>query len=256
MRDVVAITGEHDLRVSPTPTAPRIRNNTASSALGIEIFHVVDQSTTVRRLCVQTGWTEVQIESPEWLTDVRGWVPNTALRAIDVSENGNRIYVAEDFYWDDDTEPFKSQIVSVVNRIARENRDCGQIDPSSVAKSPSRSTADNPVFFVTCNSGTQAFNVWFSATDADRDGSFVAKEPIQKGAAVDACEVAARLAAAQPSTVRFSRVLDLAYVIYPAGRARVVSTFTARNSLNLELKFRIDCLFDGSVLIETRIAQG
>ena len=99
------------------------------------------------------------------------------------------------------------------------------------------------------------FNVWFRPTDAEAGERFVAKEPLGKSAAVDACETAAKQAATHPSTVEFSRIWDLAYVPHVSGRARVVSTFTARNALNLELKYRIDCLFDGRSLIETNIAE-
>jgi hypothetical protein len=65
----------------------------------------------------------------------------------------------------------------------------------------------------------------------------------------------AKQAATHPSTVEFSRVWDLAYMPHLSGRARVVSTFTAKNALNLKLRYRIDCLFDGPTLIETNIAE-
>lgn len=65
---------------------------------------------------------------------VKGWVPNEALREIERTASGCRIYVEADIYWDDDTSQFKPKIVAVVNKIARENLNCGQIDTSSVAK--------------------------------------------------------------------------------------------------------------------------
>lgn len=253
--DVVAVTGDHDLHTSPSPSAPKIKNEKASRALGTEVFQQIDSSTTVRRLCAQADWTKIQIVTPDWLTHVKGWVPNTALREIERTESAGRIYVEDDFYWDKETSQFKPQIVAVVNKIARENRNCGQIDTSSVAKSPSRSTPDDPVFFVTCGSGANVFNVWFRPTDAVTGKVFVAKEPLGKSAAVDACESAAKQAATHPSTVEFSRIWDLAYIPHVSGRARVVSTFTAKNALNLQLKYRIDCLFDGPNLIETNIAE-
>ena len=253
--DVVAVTGDHDLRVSPSVSAPKIKNEKASRALGTDHFHEINGSTAVRRLCAQADWTQVQIVTPDWLTDVKGWVPNTALREIERTGSGGRIYVEDDFYWDHDTSQFKPQIISVVNKIARENRNCGQIDPSSVAKSPSRSKPSDPVFFVTCGSGADVFNIWFRPTDAEAGETFAAKEPLGESAAVDACEMTAKQAATHPSTVEFSRICDLAYRPHLSGRARVVSTFTAKNALNLELKYRIECLFDGPTLIEVNIAE-
>jgi len=255
LMDVVAVSGDHDLHASPNSSAPKIKNEKASRVLGKDHYHQIDSSTTVRRLCVQADWTEVQIQTPDWLTHVKGWVPNTALREIERTKSGGRIYVEDDFYWDKDTVQFKRQIVAVVNKIARENRNCDQIDTSSVAKSPSRSKPGDPVFFVTCGSGANVFNVWFKPTDTGAEPAFAAKEPLNKSTAVDACEVAAKRAAIHPSTVEFSRVWDLAYMPHVSGRARVVSTFTAKNALNLELKYRIDCLFDGPALIETSIEE-
>ncbi|MCW3784706.1 hypothetical protein [Defluviimonas salinarum] len=255
LNDVVAVTGDHDLHVDPDDTSPKIKNEKASNALGQTRYHQIDNSTTVRRICAQSEWTEVQIVSPEWLDFVKGWVPNTALREIETNDNGSRKYVEDDFYWDEDTSEFKPQIVSVVNRIAVENRNCSTIDPSSVAKSPSRSKPGDPVFFVTCGTGVDVFNVWFRPSDAEGDQQFNATEPLSRNAAVNACEMAAKQAATHPSTVSFSRVWDLAYVTHASGRARVVSSFTAKNGLNLELKFRIDCLFDGPDLIETNISE-
>ena len=256
LRDVVAVTGSHDLRALPTVGAEKIKNEKASAVLGKTHFHSIDSSTSVRRLCVQANWTHVQIVTPDWLTHVAGWVQNEALRDIERTASGARVYVEADFYWDDDTSHFKPQIVTAVNRIKQENRNCRQIDTSSVAKSPSRSKPGDPVFFVTCGSGASAFNVWFRPNDAQQASrSFAAKEPLGKKAAADACEAAAKQAAAHPSTVEFSRVWDLAYLPHVSGRARVVSTFTAKNALNLELKYRINCFFDGATLVETNIAE-
>lgn len=253
--DVVAVIGSRELRASPDNDAPRIKNEKASSALGRDHFYQIDNSTTVRRLCVQSEWTEVKIETPDWLTHVKGWVPNAVLREIERTQSGGRVYVEDDILWDEDTSQIKSQILTVVNKIARENQSCGQIDTSSIAKSPSRSKPNDPVFFVTCGSMANAFNVYFRPTDAESEKAFVAKQPIERASAILACEDAAKQAATYPSTVNFSRVFDMAYFPHVSGRARVVSSFSAKNALNIELKYQIDCLFDGPNLIETSIAE-
>jgi hypothetical protein len=253
--DVVAPTGSYDVRALPSPDAPKIKNEKASRVFGKDHYHQIDRSTTVRRLCAQPEWTEIQIQSPEWLTHVKGWVPNEALREIERTESGKRIYVENDFRWDKDTSQFKPQILAVVNNISRENDNCSHIETATLAKSPSRSKPGDPAFFVTCGAGKDVFNVWFSPKDADAGTQFTAREPLEKTAAADACEIAARQAATHPSTVKFSRVWDMSYMPHLSGRARVVSTFTAKNAFNLELKYRIDCLFDGPALIETSIAE-
>lgn len=253
--DVVAVNGDHVVHTSPSGASPKLRNEKASRALGRPHFHRIDGSATVRRLCVQAEWTEVQIVTPDWLTHVKGWVPSHTLRTIERTAVGNRIYVEEDFYWDEDAAQFKTQIVATVNRITRENRNCGEIDTASIAKSSSRSTPGDPVFFVTCGSGANVFNVWFRPGDAESSPSFAAMQPLGRSLAVDACEMVAKGAAVNPSTVEFSRILDMAYIPHVSGRARVVSTFTAKNALDLELRYRIDCLFEGTELIEVTIAE-
>jgi hypothetical protein len=64
-----------------------------------------------------------------------------------------------------------------------------------------------------------------------------------------------RSAATHPSTVSFSRIMDLSFDQAPSGRSQVLSTFTAKNSFGLELKYRVSCLFDGYLLVETAIAE-
>lgn len=182
-------------------------------------------------------------------------MPNHVLQEAHTGEDGVRVYVEDNFHWDDRTSKYKPQIVAIVNQITRENNKCEEIRPYTVDQSISRSKPGDPVFYVTCGSGMDAFNVWFKPTDAETGETFAATVPLERSAAVDACEQVSKSAATHPSTVQFSRFLDLAYVSHASGRARVVSTFTAKNAFNLELEYRIDCLFDGASLIETHIAE-
>lgn len=161
-----------------------------------------------------------------------------------------------DFYWDEDTNRYRTEIVRIVNRIATDNRKCPVPDPQSVMLSKSRSKSGAPVFFVTCGSGPNVFNIWFSPNDAAKDRDFRATEPLSRSAAANACEEEARARAPHPSTVEFSRFIDLAYTEYESGRARVTSRFTAKNGFNLELAHAIECLFEGDRLIEVNIREG
>ena len=113
----------------------------------------------------------------------------------------------------------------------------------------------NPVFFVTCGKKHKVFNVFFSKSDVEEDKKFRAKKHISEVEAIALCENYAKANARHPSTVDFSKVMDLSVYETPNGRTRVTSTFTAKNSFNLELKHNIYCLLDNSGLIEASISE-
>jgi hypothetical protein len=163
---LVSVTGSYELRKTPAANGDRIKNEKASSIIGSTQYHEIDSSTTVRQLCASGEWSQVQIVTPEWLTFVKGWVPNEVLRGIERTPSGARVYVDADFIWDDDTSKFKRQIVAVVNKIAQDRDGCSDLDTGSVALSPTRSKPGDPVFFVTCSPSGMPFNVWFRPTDA------------------------------------------------------------------------------------------
>lgn len=183
-------------------------------------------------------------------------VAQGAKTGVSELEDSVRTGLAEDdFYWDEDTSRYRAEIVKVVNRIAAENAKCPNPDPQSVMLSTSRSKPGAPVFFVTCGQGAGVFNLWFSPKDAASEREFRAVQPIARSAAAATCEQEARARAVHPSTVKFSRFVDMAYMTYDSGRARVTSKFTARNAFNLELTYVIDCLFEGDSLLEVNIYE-
>jgi len=123
-----------------------------------------------------------------------------------------------------------------------------------VAKSDTESKAQKkPVYFVNCGDGPVSVNVYFDAKRADDPTPFRAPGHIDKMKAIDLCEAYAKANANHPSTVDLSRVLDLAVSEHPNGRTQIFSSFKAKNSFNVELKFRIKCLLDESGLIEANI---
>lgn len=248
----VAVLREYELRQSPDHNGARIKNEKASAILGGEHYHVVDTSTTVRTLCSSGEWTEVQIVTPDWLDFVRGWVPTDVLRSIERSSDGVRVYTVSDFQWDGATSAYQSQLVTIINKIAREHDGCRSIDTASLALSASRSRAEAPVFFVTCEAATP-FNVWFEPGDINR--AFAPATAISRSDAVSRCEAEAKTRTTHPSTVSFSRILDVDYGTRPDGRAVLTSRFTARNSFNLELTYHIRCVFDGLSLIEASVDE-
>lgn len=244
----------HDLR--KTPDGEKIVNEKATKILGSTQYQSIDNSTTVQIQCTDGEWARVQIQTPEWLKEQVGWVERSAL-AAPLKPGEVREFTEADFSWDKDTNKAKAAIIKAVNRIHREDPRCKDaIYPSSVAKSATESKAQKkPVYFVNCGDGAQSVNVYFDAKRADDPAPFRAPGHIDKMRAIDLCEAYAKANASHPSTVEFSRFMDLATSEHPNGRTRVQSSFTAKNSFGLELKFDINCLLDENGFIEGNIQE-
>lgn len=252
--DEVAVTDDIDLRAGPSGSAKRIVNERATEILDETHYHSVDQTERLKELCRLKSWSKVQVVEPASLNYVMGWVPVSALRAIERDASGTRKYVESDFSWDEETAAYKAALVANVNKIVRENERCESVDPGTLSRSGNKGTAKKPVFFITCNTGADVFNVWFEPGDAAAGKVFRAAQNIGRGAAVIACEKAAKEAANNPQTVDFSQFLDVAFVPYPNGNSRLVSSFTAKNSFGVEGKFNIECFFEGGALTERHIS--
>jgi len=161
----------------------------------------------------------------------------------------------KDFYFDKKTKGYKKIIIAGVNKVYRENSRCKNIEPSSAYISSSKGSRSNPVFYVTCGKGNGVFNVFFSKSDIEKGKKFSAKKHINKSKATRICEGYAKSHANHPSSVNFSKFMDLSVYETPNGRTRVTSSFTAKNSFNLELKYKISCLLDSNGLIEGNISE-
>ncbi|WP_299980452.1 SH3 domain-containing protein [Desulfobacula sp.] len=245
-----------NVRSGPGTNHDRIINQKASSIFKKNIYVTIDNTVTVYEECTQGEWSKVRVTDPDWLSNShRGWVLSKFLRKKQTDAAGKEIFTEKDFIWDNNTSPYKEIIVAGVNKVYRENARCKDIDPSSAYISGSKGTKDNPVFFVTCGKGSNAFNAFFSKADVEKDKRLTEKKHIDKSQAVDLCEAYAKQHATHPSTVDFSRIMDLAITEHPNGRTRVTSTFTAKNSFNLEVKFNISCLLEDSGLIEANIIE-
>ncbi|MDT7043670.1 hypothetical protein [Candidatus Nitronereus thalassa] len=166
-----------------------------------------------------------------------------------------RTFTAKDVVWDKYTKPHREVVLAGVNKLHRENSRCKDIDPGTATRSTKRGTKNNPVFFVTCGEGTQAFNAYFSKSDVVSKKTLVAARHISQGEAVLLCEQYAKAKAAHPGTVDFSKFLDLGVRELGDGRTRVVSSFTAKNSFNMELKYNVTCLLNAKGLIEGHISE-
>jgi len=58
-----------------------------------------------------------------------------------------------------------------------------------------------------------------------------------------------------PSTVDYSKFIDMLVNNFPNGNTRVETTFTAKNSFNLEIEHKVECLFNSSGFIEGSITE-
>lgn len=245
-----------NVRSGPGTNHDKIINQKASSILKKNIYVTIDNTVTVYEECTQGEWSKIRVTDPDWLSSShKGWVLSKFLRKKQTDAAGKEIFTEKDFIWDNNTSPYKEVIVAGVNKVYRENARCKDIDPSSAYISSSKGTKDNPVFFVTCGKGRNTFNAFFSKADVEKDKRLTEKKHIDKSNAVDLCEAYAKQQATHPSTVDFSRIMDLAITEHPNGRTRVTSTFTAKNSFNLEVKFNISCLLEASGLIEANIIE-
>jgi len=166
--EVVSVTGSHTLHDKPSEASERVVNQKASGILKRIEYQNIDQSETLQTLCQEDGWTLIRVASPPYLTDVQGWVPNSALRSISQTADGSRMYVEDDFSWDEETTPYKSILIKDVNYIVRHHPGCPKIDTATLFRDDSNNNlVDNkndPVFFITClrsDRTTDVFNVWF-----------------------------------------------------------------------------------------------
>ena len=164
-------------------------------------------------------------------------------------------FTEADFVWDKKITPHKKTIVAGVNKVHRENSRCKTIDPGSAYISSTRGSSSDPVFFVTCGTGAGAFNAFFSKSEVEKGGTLAAANHIDRNRAIELCETHAKSKTTHPSTFSFSRVMDLAVTEHPSGITTVSSSFTAKNSFNLELKHNIRCLLDSTGLIEANISE-
>lgn len=244
------------LRKGPSTNFDKIINQKATSILETTHYITIDNSVTIYEECSQGKWSKIRVTDPDWLSEShRGWVASKFLRGKKVDSSGTEIFTEADFSFDKKTRPYKNIIITGVNKIHRENARCKNIDPSSAYISSSKGSKSNPVFYVTCGKEYKVFNEFFSKSDVENDKKFRAKKHISKSRATELCKGYAEANATHPSTVDFSIFMDLSIHETPNGRTRVTSTFTAKNTFNLELKHTISCLLNSSGLIEANISE-
>ena len=90
----------------------------------------------------------------------------------------------------------------------------------------------------------------YMAVDTSRD--YTSAMSSDKAAPI--CESAARDRIVHPSTADFS-ILGRGFKSFDDGTAIFATTFTARNSFNLELEYQVACDFTGSTLTDVKIVE-
>ena len=244
------------LHSAPNAKSKKLINQKATEILKTTQYLKIDNTVTVVEECTQGGWSRVRVTEPEWLQNSHiGLVENSSLRGQKKDSNGIVEFTEADFVWDEKTSPHKKTIIAGVNKIYRENARCKTLDTGTAYISSSKGSSSDPVFFVTCGTGADTFNAFFSKSEVEKGKKLVAAQHIDRSRAIGLCESYAKLNTNNPSTFEFSHVMDLAVSEHPNGRTTVTSSFTAKNSFNLELKYNIRCLFDSSKLLEAAISE-
>ncbi|MDH4394985.1 MAG: hypothetical protein QE278_04875 [Limnobacter sp.] len=158
------------------------------------------------------------------------------------------------FYFGAKEAPYKELILRGIQMVQRDNPVCRKdIQPYSLAMSPSKGTADDPVFFITCGSDAKAFNVWFSKSQIENDQSVKAPENLPRAKLLSLCEDWIRSQATNPHTVDMSLIVNARIENFANGNSRLSTTFNAKNKLNQESKFGATCLVEPDGQVEGQV---
>jgi len=149
---------------APTPSglSPKTKKVLVIGA-GVFVATFAATHITLRQV-IRESYLTFSTTSPSSTSGTSSTARASSALPVTRSSARTRTYSERDFIWDSVTSKYKSDIVAGVNRVAKEVRECKSIDTSSAYVSSSRSTPNQPVFFVTCNDRRSAFNVFFTAS--------------------------------------------------------------------------------------------
>lgn len=141
--------------------------------------------------------------------------------------------------------PYADQVAAHLTKLANEHPDCMEkLEPYNAGKSSSRGTEENPSFFVQCGAGSAPPVIRFSLEDMQAGTVAQKREPLEKQAALEACEAEAKKRVDLPDSVEFSYLWDASYQAQPDGSVMARSSFKASNAFGVEQKLWISCWFD------------
>ena len=78
-------------------------------------------------------------------------------------------FAEEDFTWDASTSLHKELLMVGVNKIARDDTRCADIDPASAHVDYNHGNPDNPAFAVTCGKADHPITVFFTKIDIEAE---------------------------------------------------------------------------------------
>lgn len=115
-------------------------------------------------------------------------------------------------------------------------------------------TSDGPKFLVGCTDDGDGRSFEFTAADATNGRSFAPVAPLEKIDAYHACEEGVRARTNHPSSVDMS-LMGVDYRSDNDGRVELRTTFKAKNSFNLTVRFDVACYFNGPALSEIMVSE-
>jgi hypothetical protein len=180
-----------------------------------------------------------------------GWTAEQAKEAAATiaKENthlaGRRIYKVADFEWPKGSAASREAVLTVINRIVKQNPACDAINRKSL-------TMNGGTFQIACEGTGDGQSFEFTAADATNGRGFAPEgpiAPISEADAIPACQQAVLQRVNHPSTVDWS-LLSGSFDTFGNGGARFGIDFSAKNSFNLELTYRATCEFKGNKLTD------
>jgi hypothetical protein len=136
--------------------------------------------------------------------------------------------------------------------IQAESPGCAKVVMGDV--SASKSTPDNPVFFVMCENRSGAtFNTWYTPEDIESAAPKVARH-LGSDAVRQKCVAAIKRKLTQPSSMS-ADLLDYGVQELPNGRSRARIGFSAANALGAEANHVASCLVGPNLPAEVTITE-
>ncbi|UZP67834.1 hypothetical protein N1030_02345 [Desulfovibrio mangrovi] len=176
INETFAISKKTVIYTAPNKNSKKLVNETVSKILKTTHYHTLDYSSTVNAICSRDDYVFIIISTHSAPNETSGWIPKSSLRIINKTSKGQRIYTIQDIYWDEYTSNNKKQFTNAINYLHQHNTLCMKnIDPETLTKSPSKSTKNHPIYFVTCGNSNEMRNVFFDTHDMREWSSIMSK---------------------------------------------------------------------------------
>lgn len=246
------------LRTTPDAASAPILKPGLANDPNAAVNATITGDAPLRERCRSNGWSYVSVTAPEYIRWMQGWVPTSVLKSVPVRPDGRRIYRLADIEWQAGSEPYRSAIVKIANKIMADDRRCEVIDAQSLLVE----VGSRPKFTLACVGAAGTFPVAFSAADATNGRSFAAGPaqadandgpPISKSDAFALCYDAITAQLRQPRSVDF-HTTETTFSTN-GSRARFTIGFTAKNGFGNEMDKMAECVFSGARLTSAAVIE-